>query len=106
MAVEGGQVSKEMCGMDVLADSAARKRAIGTVLAGAMLGLLFGITVMAFLVSAPERGAAATGAGRGAGLVDPSLFEAPVEHGPAPTDAGRGAGLVDPSLFEAPVERE
>jgi hypothetical protein len=92
--------------MGVMAGSAARNRAIVTGIAGAMLGLLFGISITTFAVSADERDAVATGPGRGAGLVDPSLFEAPSERDAVATGPGRGAGLVDPSLFEAPSERE
>jgi len=92
--------------MGVMAGSAARNRAIVTGIVGAMLGLLFGITITTFAVSAGERDAGSTGAGRGAGLVDPWLFEAPLERDAASTGAGRGAGLVDPWLFEAPFEGE
>jgi hypothetical protein len=90
--------------MGVMAGSAARNRAIVTGIVGAMLGLLFGITITAFAISAGERDAAATGPGRGAGLVDPWLFEARLERDAAATGPGRGAGLVNPWLFEAPPE--
>ena len=71
---------------------------------GVMLGLVFGISITAFAVSARDRDTAATGPGRGAGLVEPWLFEAPAQRGAAAA-SGRGAGLVDPSLFEAPAQR-
>ena len=92
--------------MGVMASSAGRNRAIVTGIMGAMLGLLVGISITAFAVSARERDTAATGAGRGAGLVEPWLFEAPVQRSAAATGAGRGAGLVEPWLFEAPLNRK
>jgi len=92
--------------MGVMASSAGRNKAIVTGIMGAMVGLLFGISITAFAVNASERDTAATGPGRGAGLVEPWLFEAPVERDTAATGPGRGAGLVEPWLFEAPVERK
>ena len=87
--------------MGVTAGSAARNRAIVTGIAGAMIGLLVGFSISTFAVSAAKRDAMATGPGRGAGLVDPSLFEAAPGRDAAAATPGRGAGLVDPSLFEA-----
>jgi ABC-type antimicrobial peptide transport system permease subunit len=57
--------------------SATRNRSIFTGIVGAMLGVVVGIGIAFLAASAGEREAAATGPGRGAGLVDPSLFEAP-----------------------------
>jgi hypothetical protein len=88
----------------VIAGSTGRNKAIVTGIVGAMLGLLFGISITAFAVSARERDAAATGPGRAAGVVQPWLFEAPAQRG-VTAASGRGAGLVDPSLFEAPAQR-
>ena len=79
--------------MGVMAGSAGRNPAIVTGILGAIVGLLFGIGVTTIAASAAERGAAATGAGRGAGLVEPALFEAPLERDAAATGPGRGAGL-------------
>jgi hypothetical protein len=61
----------------LMAGLSARNTAIVTGIVGAMLGLLFGISIAAFAVSADQRDAAATGPGRGAGLVQAWLFEAP-----------------------------
>ena len=85
-----------------MASSAGRSTAIVTGIMGVMLGLVFGIGITAIAVSARDVDAAATG--RGAGLVDPGLFEAPAQRGTAAA-TGRGAGLVDPGLFEAPAQR-
>ena len=63
--------------MGVMAGSPARTLAIVTGLLGAVLGVLFGISIASFAASASGREAAATGPGRGAGLVEPWLFEAP-----------------------------
>jgi hypothetical protein len=104
MAVEGRSSKQGEVG--VMVGSAGRNRAIVIGLAGVMLGVLLGFSITTFAVSADEHDAAATGSGRGAGLVDPWLFEAPLEHDAAATGSGRGAGLVDPSLFEGPIEHE
>jgi hypothetical protein len=87
--------------MDITAGSAARNRTILTGIVGALVGLLFGISITTFAANAVEPNAAAAGPDRGAGLVDPSLFEAAPVRGAAAAGPDRGAGLVDPSLFEA-----
>jgi hypothetical protein len=94
--------------MRFMVGSTARNRAIVTGIVGAVLGLLVGISITTFAVSADERDAAATGPGRAAGgLVDPWVWEAPLERDAAATGPGRAAGgLVDPWVWEAPLERE
>ena len=87
--------------MSVMADSRGRNSAIIAGITGVMVGLLIGISITSFGVSAAEGSASATG-GRGAGLVAGRLFEAPLVVSSSAT-GGRGAGLVAGRLFEAPL---
>jgi len=88
--------------MSVMAGSQGRNPAIVAGIVGVMVGLLFGISITFFAVSAAEGGASALD-DRGAGLVPGRLFEAALEGGASALD-DRGAGLVAGRLFEAALE--
>ena len=75
--------------MGGMVGSPVRNRAIIIGLAGVTLGVLLGIGITTFSVSAEERDTVATGPGRSAGgLVDPSLWEARLERDTVTAIAG------------------
>jgi hypothetical protein len=90
--------------MSVMAGSRGRNPAMVAGIVGAMVGLVSGISITFFAVSAAEGSSSALN-DRGAGLVAGRLFEAP-SAGSSSALNDRGAGLVAGRLFEAPTDGE
>jgi hypothetical protein len=90
--------------MSVMAGLRGRNAAIVAGIMGVMVGLVFAISITSFSVGAAADSPAAF-TGRGAGLVQGRLFEAPLADSPA-AFTGRGAGLVQGRLFEASLGDE